>query len=200
MRAIYLFAIAAIFLFASCGGNNQKNKVHKIAKGGVKYGGYFRCNEQEYFKSLFPLNITESVGDHIVSQIYEGLVNFNATGFLKISVTARLESGNTAPGFIINLFDGDGSGTTALTATFSASNFNSVSFTTGTALLTVHPEMGNAANIQYFGISGTGTAVPFRVSFDSISVSAIPEPGTYAALTGLLVLGFAAWRRRAGPA
>lgn len=77
MRAICLSVITAIILLTSCGGGNQKNKEHKIAKGGVKYGGYFRCNESEYFKSLFPLGITESVGHHIISQIYEGLVAFN---------------------------------------------------------------------------------------------------------------------------
>jgi oligopeptide transport system substrate-binding protein len=77
MRAASLYFIATIFLFTSCGGGNQKMKEQRVAKGGVKYGGYFRCNESEYFKSLFPLGITETVGHHIISQIYEGLVAFN---------------------------------------------------------------------------------------------------------------------------
>lgn len=33
-------------------------------------------------------------------------------------------------------------------------------------------------------------------SFDNFSATAIPEPSTYAALTGLLALGLAAWKRR----
>lgn len=74
--AVCLGLLFALVL-TSCGGGNGKSKVHKIAKGGIKYGGYFRCNEAEYFKSLFPLNITESVGHHIISQICEGLVCFN---------------------------------------------------------------------------------------------------------------------------
>ena len=77
MRGIFLCSIAAMLLFTSCGGSNEKTKEHKIAKGGVKYGGNFRYNESEYFKSLFPLNITETVGHHLVTQIYEGLVGFN---------------------------------------------------------------------------------------------------------------------------
>ena len=32
--------------------------------------------------------------------------------------------------------------------------------------------------------------------FDNITVSAVPEPSTYAALTGIVILGFAAYRRR----
>jgi len=77
MRAILFSSIAVILLFTSCGGGSEKAKQHKTAKGGVRYGGNFRYNETEYFKTIYPLGITESVGHHIVSQIYEGLVSFN---------------------------------------------------------------------------------------------------------------------------
>ncbi len=119
--------------------------------------------------------------------------NFDATGLTQLSVAARLDSGNIAPGFIINLYDSNGAG--ALTATFSAASFNAVSFTTGTAIMTAHPDGGSITDIQYFGIAGTGTVVPFRVSFDNASLTAIPEPGVTAALAGLLIFGFT-WRRR----
>jgi hypothetical protein len=118
--------------------------------------------------------------------------SFNATGLTQLSATARLDDVNAGTGFIINLFDGTGRG--ALTATFSESNLN---FTTGTVQVTAHPEGGDISNIQYFGIAGIGTTAPFRISFDNISISAIPEPGTYAALAGMLALGFVFWRRRA---
>ncbi len=77
MRILNVCVMVACLLLTSCGGASQKVKQHKPAKGGVKYGGYFRYNESEYFKSLFPLNITEAVGHHIVTQVYEGLVGFN---------------------------------------------------------------------------------------------------------------------------
>lgn len=53
--------------------------------------------------------------------------------------------------------------------------------------------------INYFGITssqnfGTLNAAPL---IESITVTAIPEPSTYAAIFGLLALGFLVWRRRA---
>lgn len=47
------------------------------AKGGRFYGGIFKGNETEYFRSLFPLNVTEVGGHRITNQIYEGLVRFD---------------------------------------------------------------------------------------------------------------------------
>ena len=77
MRILNLYFLFAILILTSCGGNEQKAREHRDGKGGIKLGGTFRCNENEYFKSLYPLGITESVGHHVVSQIYEGLVAFN---------------------------------------------------------------------------------------------------------------------------
>lgn len=37
---------------------------------------------------------------------------------------------------------------------------------------------------------------PITTTFDNLTVTAIPEPSTYAALAGMAALGFAAWRRR----
>lgn len=122
--------------------------------------------------------------------------SLDATGLTQLSVTAKLESGNAAPGFIINLYDGDGSGLGALTATFSTGDFNAATFTTSTMTLGAHSELGNVANIKYFGIAGSGTGAAFRISFDSITLAAIPEPSAYAAMAGALALGLAVWRRR----
>ncbi len=73
----YLFLLLVALLLCSCNCNNEKNKEQRLGKGGIKYGGGFHYNENEYLKSLFPLGITETVGHHIVTQIYEGLVRFN---------------------------------------------------------------------------------------------------------------------------
>lgn len=52
-----------------------------------------------------------------------------------------------------------------------------------------------ADNDAAFGNDGAFSAV---TTFAVVNVTAVPEPATYAALLGLLALGLAAWRRRAG--
>lgn len=72
---IALFSIGLVF---SCGGPEQQQADQtKQAKGGVYYGGVFRMNEVENFRSLFPLSIGDVVSQRIANQIYEGLVTFS---------------------------------------------------------------------------------------------------------------------------
>jgi len=44
----------------------------------------------------------------------------------------------------------------------------------------------------------TITAADIWNNTTALTVSAIPEPSTYAALSGVLALGLAVWRRRRG--
>jgi hypothetical protein len=49
----------------------------------------------------------------------------------------------------------------------------------------------------YASVNNIGTAVTSgQMSFDNLTVSAVPEPSTYAALAGLSALGLVCWRRR----
>ncbi len=48
-----------------------------VPKGEGNYGGIFKYNETEFYRSLYPLNVTEVMGHRIVTQLYEGLVKFN---------------------------------------------------------------------------------------------------------------------------
>lgn len=59
------------------------------AKGGKYYGGTFRYNEEEYFKSLYPLNITEVTAHRLLEQIYEGLVTFDDSTLAVIPALAE---------------------------------------------------------------------------------------------------------------
>lgn len=77
-KLLYVLPLVLLTLLSACGGGGNKAKTEKReAKGGVKYGGVFRYNETEFYKSLYPLGITEVVGHRITNQVYEGLVRFN---------------------------------------------------------------------------------------------------------------------------
>lgn len=77
MKKLVYLAVAAV-LFYSCGGNENKNQTNnQVAKGNVNYGGVFKVNETEDFRSLYPLNITEVVSHRIANQVYEGLVKLD---------------------------------------------------------------------------------------------------------------------------
>lgn len=77
MKKHILLLFAGLTLLWSCSSNNKEGKTTRIAKGGVYYGGVFRMNEEEDFRNLYPLNITEVVSHRITNQIYEGLVKLN---------------------------------------------------------------------------------------------------------------------------
>jgi hypothetical protein len=48
----------------------------------------------------------------------------------------------------------------------------------------------------YSAVSGTSASANWRVDDLSMNVTAVPEPSTYAAIFGSMVLGVAAWKRR----
>lgn len=75
MQKICYILIA--ILLVSCAGEQKREFKLRPAKGGRYYGGTFRTNEEEYFKSLYPLNITEVVAHRICDQIFDGLVTFD---------------------------------------------------------------------------------------------------------------------------
>jgi len=57
------------------------------------------------------------------------------------------------------------------------------------------PSGGSTISINFLTQDALGTH-PETDAFANLTVSAVPEPATYAALLGLTVLGLAAWRRR----
>jgi oligopeptide transport system substrate-binding protein len=78
MRIKISAAILSItLLFSSCGGEEKAGKTQKTNNGDVFYGGVFRLNEVEDFRSLFPLSITDAVSFRLGNQVYEGLVKLS---------------------------------------------------------------------------------------------------------------------------
>lgn len=76
-RGFIIVGALSVLISACGGGKDEKNREQNIGKGGIKYGGVFRVNETEEFRSLYPLNVTEVVAHRITNQIYEGLVKLN---------------------------------------------------------------------------------------------------------------------------
>ncbi len=106
----------------------------------------------------------------------------NLTGNNGFSLTAKLDSGNTATGFIVLAYN---TPTDFASAAFTASGFNSSSFSTVTSAWSTTGSF-NPAGVIGWSISGgaPSSTTVFRVSFDNLQATAVPEPGTI----GLLAL------------
>lgn len=97
----FLFLGIGILFLDSCG----PEKI--IPKGAGAYGGVFRINEVEDFRSFFPLNVTDICSFNLTSQIYEGLVSFD-DGHLAIipSIAEKWEVSADATSFTFYLHKG----------------------------------------------------------------------------------------------
>jgi hypothetical protein len=115
-----------------------------------------------------------------------------------ISVYVKLTGSNTGANFAVTF--GNDVASKYATAVFSTASLN---VNTYTLLSTTYvADAGFSPSvvdmIRVSGVSGGGT-LSLGVSIDYISavtVSAVPEPATYAAIFGLAALGFGAVRRR----
>ncbi|HLP14286.1 MAG TPA: ABC transporter substrate-binding protein [Flavobacteriales bacterium] len=78
-RLAYL--VSALLLLNACGEDTPNGGgagTHRVAKGGVvEYGGVFKVNEFEDFKSLYPLSIIDAPSARVAYQIYEGPLKFD---------------------------------------------------------------------------------------------------------------------------
>lgn len=78
-----IFLLSSAVLMTACGGGKSdgptdETPVKREAKGGVvEYGGVFKVNEFEDFKSLYPLSIIDAPSYRIATQIYEGPLKFD---------------------------------------------------------------------------------------------------------------------------
>jgi autotransporter-associated beta strand protein len=113
------------------------------------------------------------------------------------SLTIAATSGNPFTVELRSLGVGDVAG--------AAANFNpaqSYSFTLAATTSGISGFSGNAFTVDTAGFSNSfaGTWAVAQSGSNlmlNYSASAVPEPATYAALAGAVMLGFAAWRRRA---
>ena len=90
-----------------CNGGPEEHTGTRVAQGPVKYGGVFRMNELEDFRTLYPLNIVDVVSHHIGTQVYEGLVKFNQKDLTIIpALASRWESMDSNMRFVFHLRKG----------------------------------------------------------------------------------------------
>jgi peptide/nickel transport system substrate-binding protein len=101
-------ALGAVGLMnKSCTSGPDDHTSTRTAQGPVKYGGVFRMNEIEDFRTLYPLNIVEVVGHHIGSQVYEGLVKFNQKDLSIVPALAyRWEASDSNKRYVFHLRKG----------------------------------------------------------------------------------------------
>ncbi|MFH1320340.1 MAG: ABC transporter substrate-binding protein [Bacteroidota bacterium] len=103
MKRLISLSLISICLLWSCTPDKEKDYATK-GKGGIYYGGVFRMNEVQDFRTLYPLNITEVVGHRITHQIYEGLVKLSQKNLSIIpSIAERWEINDEATSFIFHL-------------------------------------------------------------------------------------------------
>ncbi len=136
--------------------------------------------------------------------------NFGVTGWLNLISTGNIASlalANNTIGSTANsaLVDGTKAGSWTVSETagtafngvgLTKSSFESTGGFTGSTsfdLYQLAPGSGNGSLVGVFSLTDTGV-----LSFTSsgLYASAIPEPSTYAAIFGVVMLGFAAYRRR----
>lgn len=112
---------------------------------------------------------------------------------LLLSYVARVDAGNLSNSFSVSFADTNGDYTN--TSVIVTTGWIVGEFISGTVAI-MPTGNGSPSDVAFFTLSGDNTSNAFRMSFDSLTLSAIPEPATYAALAGAVGLGLAMVRRR----
>jgi hypothetical protein len=162
--------------------------------GGGNYGG-------SWVTPINAISLTSGVatigspaladGNFEFADISAGTISLDTS--LVLNYTARVDVGNLSNSFLVRI--ADTSGDYSLQALIVTTSWVSAQFVTGSAVLT-SSGTGDASQSAYFTLSGDGSTNAFRMSFDSLSVSAIPEPSSYTTLFGVTALGACLLRRR----
>jgi hypothetical protein len=150
--------------------------------GNNAYYGIYLSNSQEFGNSLM---------------VEWGLWNTTTSDYTRTSTFVNI--GDTSDVTVRAMFDGS---TKILSFDYSLNGATFTSTSVGYDLdgsqagLTAPLNDGLGLALVGFSNNGAGAITAGQMYYDNLSVSAIPEPSTYAALAGLGALGLAIWRRR----
>jgi hypothetical protein len=132
------------------------------------------------------------VGNDQTSALAGTFAQFDMTGYMGgIDLAASVSGTNPGTHFTLTLYDSANN-----PAEFHG---NLGSFSSAISVLTLSPGAVGVfmpTNVVAMVLSFGGAGSSLTMTLDALTVGAIPEPSTYAAIIGLLALGYVAYRRR----
>jgi len=123
-------------------------------------------------------------------------LNLNATGLNWVTVTLQRDAVDTGLSFTIQFID---SSLNTQVVSSQLSNFGLGSLTTVSIPVAWTIDQTSITDWNIGGGTPSPGSASYKVTFDNLSLTstaAVPEPATYAALAGVMALGFVAYRRR----
>jgi len=118
---------------------------------------------------------------------------FDLTGFTNFSLTGTQSAGTATSVISVILYNDD-----LTTATYTGGSWTDIASFGTTTVSFFSQESGfdiSAVNGMDISLGGGGFET-FTANFTSFDTAVVPEPSAYAAIAGVLVLGFTAVRRR----
>ena len=156
--------------------------------------GTYQVVQETGYISIEPVSGGDPQGDGTLYADVGGTFPKDLSGFGFVTLTLRLQPTNTNTSFTLAI--ADTSGNQIGSADFVSSLFNTASFTTVTAVLsvTVPASINDVGGIFLYGDGSTSTLANFDVTEATATV--VPEPATWALLAGSLTTVMIFRRRR----
>ncbi len=179
-----------------------------FADGNQVFLGTWAANDQgfgdlnpngSFSQGVGVYNFTGGMNDQFSGAEYFFAAPVDISGSNALSLTMELlpPTGTEADVLNVTLYDQNGF---SATSTFQLNSFNAGAYATATEAWMADASF-DASQVTYYMISGLNSigGANVDVSIDNlaaVTVTAVPEPGTYAAFAGVAALGLAFWRRR----
>jgi len=180
------------------------NDFSNFADGNQSFLGTWAANGDPFFGDTSPIgsfsqgsgvyNFTGGSDDISSGAEYflASSIDLSASNALALTLKLLPATDTETDAIAVTLYD---QASNFAVATFQLSNFNGSTFTTSTVGW-VSDGSFDSSHVAYYLISGLSAVGGNGVDVSIDHLSAVPEPGTYAAIAGVAALGLVAWRRR----